>query len=139
MQGSALVVSWLFCLGWAAAKAQGPGQRVLVTAIAIPTIGTFSGNPKRDLLTLTAALLLIWVPTLRVPRGLVSLVQVLAASSLFIYVLHWQVLQATRSTPWLGYLAGLLAGIAYWWAWTRVPRLLRTVETQPMISAASSH
>ena len=154
MQGSALVVSWLFCLGWAAAKAQGLGQRVLVTAVAIPTVGTFSGNPKRDLLTLTAALLVIWVPTLRVPRGLVPLVQVLAASSLFIYVLHWHVLQETRSTPWLGYLGGLVAGVAYWWVWTRGPGLARAARgrwargtrpaahrnaDQPMISAASSH
>ena len=45
MQGSALVVSWLFCLGWAAAKARGAAQRLVVTAVAIPTIGTFSGNP----------------------------------------------------------------------------------------------
>jgi hypothetical protein len=128
MQGSALVVSWLFCLGWAAGKAQGLGQRVLVTAVAIPTVGTFSGNPKRDLLTLTAALLVIWVPTLRVPRGLVPLVQVLAASSLFIYVLHWHVLQETRSTPWLGYLGGLVAGVAYWWVWTRGPGLARAAR-----------
>jgi acyl carrier protein len=130
MQGSALVVSWLFCLGWAAGKAQGLGQRVLVTAVAIPTVGTFSGNPKRDLLTLTAALLVIWVPTLRVPRGLVPLVQVLAASSLFIYVLHWHVLQETRSTPWLGYLGGLVAGVAYWWVWTRGPGLVRAARAR---------
>ncbi|HSF97362.1 MAG TPA: AMP-binding protein [Ornithinibacter sp.] len=149
MQGSALVVSWLFCLGWAAAKAEGLGQRLLVTAVAVPTIGTFSGNPRRDLLTLTAALLVIWVPTLRVPRGLVPMVQVLAASSLFIYVLHWQVLQAMRSTPWLGYAAGLVAGVGYWWVWTRGPGLVRTARArrcredignaQPMSSAASSH
>jgi len=130
MQGSALVVSWLFCLGWATGKAQGLGQRVLVTAVAIPTVGTFSGNPKRDLLTLTAALLVIWVPTLRVPRGLVPLVQVLAASSLFIYVLHWHVLQETRSTPWLGYLGGLVAGVAYWWVWTRGPGLVRAARAR---------
>jgi len=93
------------------------------------------------------------VPTLRVPRGLVPLVQVLAASSLFIYVLHWQVLQAMRSTPWLGYAAGLGAGVAYWWVWTRGPGLVRSARSrlrpreetirestpQPMSSAASSH
>ena len=77
------------------------------------------------------------------------LVQVLAASSLFIYVLHWQVLQATRSTPWLGYAAGLVAGVAYWWVWTRGPGLVRAARArrhpedrrvpQPMSSAASSH
>ena len=32
---------------------------------------------------------------------------VLAASSLFVYVLHWQVLQELRHTPWLAAAAGL--------------------------------
>ncbi|GAA4396922.1 AMP-binding protein [Fodinibacter luteus] len=134
MQGSALVVSWLFCLGWAAAKARGQAQRLLVTAVAVPTIGTFSGNPRRDLLTLTAALLVIWVPTLRVPRAVVPALHVLAASSLFVYVLHWQVLQAMRSTPWLGYVAGLVAGVAYWWVWTRGPGLVRASRTRRLES-----
>ena len=87
MQGSALVVSWLFCLGWAAAKASGAAQRLVVTAVAVPSIGTFSGNPRRDLLTLAAALLLVWVPDAAgAPRFAVPAVTVLAASSLFVYV-----------------------------------------------------
>jgi hypothetical protein len=125
MQGSPAVVAWLFFLGWAAARADGVRERVVVTLVAIPSVGTFSGNPRRDLLTLTAALLVLWVPTLRVPRGLVPAVHVLAASSLFVYVLHWQVLQAMRATPWLSVAAGLAAGILYWLAWTRGPARLR--------------
>ncbi|HSO65562.1 MAG TPA: non-ribosomal peptide synthetase, partial [Ornithinibacter sp.] len=119
MQGSPLVVAWLFFLGWAAARAGGVRERLVVTAVAIPSVGTFSGNPRRDLLTLAAVLLVLWVPTLRVPRGLVPTVHVLAASSLFVYVVHWQVLQALRASPWLSVVVGLAAGVAYWLAWTR--------------------
>ena len=51
-----------------------------------------------------------------------------AASSLFVYVLHWQVLQAMRATPWLSVAAGLAAGILYWLAWTRGPARLRRLR-----------
>ncbi len=125
MQGSALVVSWLFCLGWAAAKARDVRQRLLVTLVAVPSVGTFSGNPRRDLLTLTAVLLVLWVPTLRVPRATVPALHVLAASSLYVYVAHWQVVPALSGTPWLAYGAGLVVGIAYWLAWTRGPAVAR--------------
>lgn len=123
MQGSALVVLWLFCLGWAAAAAGGVRERLVVTAVAVPAVGTFSGNPRHDLLTLAVVLLVVWVPTTRVPRVLVPLLMVLASASLFVYVVHWQVLQEMRDTPWLGFAAGLAAGVALWWAWTRAGRL----------------
>ena len=131
MQGSPLVVAWLFFLGWAAARAGTVRERLVVTAVAVPSIGTFSGNPRRDLLTLAAALLVLWVPTLRVPRGLVPAVHVLAASSLFVYVVHWQVLQAMRATPWLSVAVGLAAGVLYRLAWTRGAALVRRLRTRP--------
>jgi hypothetical protein len=123
MQGSALVVLWLFCLGWAAAAADGVRARLVVTAVAVPAVGTFSGNPRRDLLTLAVVLLVVWVPTTKVPRALVPLLMVLASASLFVYVVHWQVLQEMRDTPWLGFGAGLAAGVALWWTWTRTSQL----------------
>jgi hypothetical protein len=125
MQGSALVVSWLFCLGWAAAKARDTRARLLVTLVAVPSVGTFSGNPRRDLLTLVAVLLVLWVPTMRVPRTAVPVFHVLAASSLYVYVAHWQVVPVLRGTPWPAYAAGMAVGIGYWLAWTRGPALVR--------------
>ncbi len=124
MQGSALVVFWLFCLGWAASAADGVRERLVVTAVAVPTVGTFSGNPRRDLLTLAVVLLVVWVPTTRVPRVLVPAVMVLASASLFVYVVHWQVLQELRPSPWLAFGAGLAAGVAAWWLWTRAGSVL---------------
>ncbi|WP_392544526.1 non-ribosomal peptide synthetase [Oryzobacter telluris] len=129
MQGSALVVLWLFCLGWAAAAADGVRERLVITAVAVPTVGTFSGNPRRDLLTLAAVLLVVWVPTLRVPRALVPLLTVLASASLFVYVVHWQVLQELRGTPWTAFGAGLAAGVGAWWLWTRAGQLAGRVRS----------
>lgn len=128
MQGSALVVLWLFCLGWAAAAADGVRERLVVTAVAVPAVGTFSGNPRRDLLTLAVVLLVVWVPTTRVPRVLVPLLTVLASASLFVYVVHWQVLQELRATPWLAFGAGLAAGVVAWWAWGRAGVLVERVR-----------
>ncbi len=130
MQGSALVVSWLFCLGWAAAKAKDTRSRLLVTLVAVPSVGTFSGNPRRDLLTLAAVLLVLWVPTVRVPRTAVPVLHVLAASSLYVYLAHWQVVPELRGAPWLAFAAGLAVGIAYWLAWTRGPGLVRALAAR---------
>ena len=139
MQGSALVVSWLFCLGWAAAKAGDVRQRLLVTLVAVPTVGTFSGNPRRDLLTLAAVLLVLWVPTLRVPRAAVPALHVLAASSLYVYVAHWQVVPAMSATPWFAFAAGLVVGIAYWLAWTRGPALVRAQAARLAARRTGTH
>jgi hypothetical protein len=120
MQGSAVVVLFLFFLGWAVARATSQRQRWLVTAAAVGTVGTFSGNPARDALSLAVVLALIWLPTSRVPSGLVPLTQVLAASSLFVYVIHWQVLEHLWGRPVAAFTGSLVVGIAYWFAWTRL-------------------
>jgi hypothetical protein len=120
MQGSALVVLFLFFLGWAIARVSSPRERWVATAGAVLLVGTFSGNPARDALSLAVVLALVWWPTTRIPSGLVPLVQVLAASSLFVYVIHWQVLEHLWGKPLLAFLGSMAAGVAYWLAWTRV-------------------
>ncbi|HET7399648.1 MAG TPA: AMP-binding protein [Intrasporangium sp.] len=124
MQGSALVVLFLFFLGWTAARASTHRHRVVVTVVAVATVGTFSGNPARDLLSLSVVLLVVWKPVSRVPALLLPAVRVLAASSLYIYVIHWQVLEGLWGAPLPATAGSLLAGIAYWWVWTRLGRAL---------------
>jgi hypothetical protein len=53
------------------------------------------------------------------PGGLVPIVQVLAASSLFVYVIHWQVLEHLWGRPLLAFVGSMVVGIAYWLVWTR--------------------
>ncbi len=120
MQGSAVVVLFLFFLGWAIARADTRRQRWLVTLAAAGMVGTFSGNPARDALSLATVLALIWLPTTRMPSVLVPVTQVLAASSLFVYVIHWQVLEQLWGRPVAAFAGSLAAGVAYWFVWTRV-------------------
>jgi surface polysaccharide O-acyltransferase-like enzyme len=129
MQGSALVVLFLFFLGWAIARVATPRQRGMVSAAAVLLVGTFSGNPARDALSLAFVLALVWKPTTRLPAWLVPVVQVLAASSLFVYVIHWQVLEHLWGRPVLAFAGSMLAGIAYWLVWARaVPWLAERVR-----------
>ncbi|MGO4597041.1 AMP-binding protein [Terrabacter sp. 2RAF25] len=119
MQGSALVVLFLFFLGWAIARGTTPRQRWAVTVAAVGMVGTFSGNPARDALSLALVLALVWKPTTRLPAWLVPAVQVLAASSLFVYVIHWQVLEHLWGRPVLAFVGSMAVGVAYWLVWTR--------------------
>jgi acyl-CoA synthetase (AMP-forming)/AMP-acid ligase II len=130
MQGSAAVVLFLFFLGWAIARVETRRQRWLVTVASVGMVGTFSGNPARDAVSLAVVLALIWLPTTRMPSGLVPVAHVLAASSLFVYVIHWQVLEQLWGRPVAAFSGSIAAGVAYWFVWTKV--------ATPMVAATRS-
>ncbi|MET1085914.1 MAG: AMP-binding protein [Arthrobacter sp.] len=108
-------VLWLFGLGWAAAASRALWQRTAVTAVALlVTPGCFE-NPYRSATILAGCLILVWLPTLRVPRGLHRLTALLASASLHIYVTHWLVYPLVESVDkGLAVLASLGCGILYW-------------------------
>lgn len=119
------VVFWLFPLGWAAARADGGWQRLVVSAVAIATVpGFFHAEPERTALVIGGLLLLIWVPRMWWPVLLVRPAEVLAASSLYIYLTHFTVYPQLRDTdPWLAFAASLVVGVAYWQLWVRLGQL----------------
>jgi acyl-CoA synthetase (AMP-forming)/AMP-acid ligase II len=119
MQGSALVVMHLFLLGWALARTRTTGQRLLVSAVVVGLIGTFSWNQERDGLTIAVVLVMVWFPVTMVPSLVVPLVRVLAAASLYNYVIHWQALEVLWGHPVVAFLGSLSLGVAYWWVWSR--------------------
>lgn len=84
-------VLWLFALGWAAAVATRTHHRLLVTAATVATVPGFFGDSHRELIVAGAVLLVLWAPTVPIPRATTSLVVVLAASSLYTYLTHFQV------------------------------------------------
>ncbi|MFD7409634.1 AMP-binding protein [Streptomyces sp. NPDC059866] len=112
---SAAVVFWLFALGWAAAKADTTRQRVLVTAAAVATIpGFFPGEPFRDAVITAGFVLLLWVHNLPSLGPVNTVAGVLASSSLYIYLTHWQIYPLIDDlSGWLALLASLLFGIGY--------------------------
>ena len=98
-----LVVCWLLALGWAAAKASTMWQRGAVTIVAVATLPGFFDDLQREAIVAAGVTLLVWVPTLPIPRRLVPLLGTLAGASLYIYLTHWQVY------PWLEYRWPVLA------------------------------
>ncbi|QBR92023.1 AMP-binding protein [Nocardioides euryhalodurans] len=123
------VVAWWFLLGWAATRADSPARRWLVVALA--AVGTFGffGDPVREALIVGGIALLVLAPTVRVPRRLVGPVSVVASSSLFVYLTHWQVYPHLEDVFPLGATVSSFAvGTTVWWACRpalrRVGRLL---------------
>ncbi|PPK97611.1 acyl-CoA synthetase (AMP-forming)/AMP-acid ligase II [Kineococcus xinjiangensis] len=108
-------VLWLFALGWMAARASDVRRRALVSAAVVATVPGFFGDPWRDALIAAGVVLLTWVPVLRCPARLSRLLGVLASSSLYVYLTHWQVYpHLVGVSPVLAVVASLAVGVAYW-------------------------
>ncbi|MFJ3979858.1 AMP-binding protein [Streptomyces sp. NPDC090021] len=122
----AVTVFWLFALGWAAAKAGSRTQRIVVTAAALATVpGFFPGDPGREAIIITTFALLVWVPSLPSRERVNQVAGLLATSSLYIYLTHWQIFPLIDGfSRHLAFLASLIFGIAYGIAATRVMRRL---------------
>ncbi|MEU6799826.1 non-ribosomal peptide synthetase [Streptomyces neyagawaensis] len=122
------VVFWLFALGWAAARATTARRRLLLTAVLVlATPGLFQPDqPLRTVVVIAGLTLLIWVPTLPSLAPLNRLAGLLAGSSLYIYLTHFQVYPPLEDDfPVLALLASLAVGITYAAVATRVTRAVR--------------
>ena len=134
------VVWWLFCLGWAAARASTAWQRGLVTLLTVATVPGFFGSPAREAVVIAGMLLLIWVPTLPSLRPLNVIAGPLAAASLYIYLTHWQVFpHLDQISSLLATVASLVVGIGVW-ALLRLGNRLRRLgrEARRTVSRGAS-
>jgi hypothetical protein len=126
-------VLWLFALGWAAARAQGTGQRVLVSAAAAwGSWGFFAdlADPQRDAVILAGVLALVWVRQVPCPGPLVPLATTLAGASLYVYLTHWQLYPRLAGLPgWVVVAACLVAGVLAWRLTGRIGRLVVRLGT----------
>ncbi|HEU4515309.1 MAG TPA: AMP-binding protein [Nocardioidaceae bacterium] len=121
------VLFWLFALGWATVKATATWQRLLVSAVVVATVPGFFGDPARDAVVVAGLLVLVWVPSVRLPSSVTRLVGVLASASLYVYLVHWQVYPwLENSIPWLATVLSLVVGVALWQVVERVtPSVVR--------------
>ena len=107
-------VLWLLLLGWAMSQASTRAHRLVVSALVLALVpGFFSvGGLERDVYLAAGLLALTWVPHVRVPAALASVVGALASSSLWIYLLHWRVYPWFEvQWPLLATLLSLLVGV----------------------------
>jgi hypothetical protein len=109
------VIFWLVALGWAAAKASSARHRAVVSALLVATVPGFFDDPAREAVVVLGVLALVWVPHLRVPAVLARTSGVLAASSLYVYLTHWQVYPHLEERyPAAAVAASFAVGIAVW-------------------------
>jgi peptidoglycan/LPS O-acetylase OafA/YrhL len=106
-------------------------QRGAVSAVAALTVPGFFENWDRECTLLVGILVLIWLPSIPVPKGLRRLAVLLANASLYAYLVHWLVYPPLAPiSPALAVAASLAAGLAYWALCTRVMSALGGVRTR---------
>ena len=108
-------VLWLLTLGWAMSQARTTRQRLVVSALVLALVpGFFSvGGLDRHVYLTLGLLALTWVPQVRLPALVAPVVGVVAASSLWIYLLHWRVYPWFEvDFPLLATLLSLAVGVA---------------------------
>lgn len=118
-------VLWLFALGWAAGRATQWWQRGLVLGVGLLSVPGYFDAPERNALIAAGVALLVCIPRVRVPGAVARGAGVLAAASLYIYLVHWEVwplFEGWYGLPSLG--ASLAAGIALWVTAARLPGAL---------------
>lgn len=117
-------VAWFFVLGWLASLARRSAQRWLVSALLLVAVPTFFDRPQREWFILVGLLVLVWVPMLPLPRVLHRPIGTIAAASMWIFLLHWQVwppLDAVLIRE-VAYVLTLAVGVSAWAVVRLVPR-----------------
>ncbi len=101
---------WVFAVGWAASVVRTVPHRLLVSAAALAAANDFFADPARNALLAGGLLVLVWVRVVPLPRILSPLVGALAGTSLYVYLVHWQVLPLLRSLPAVVAVLAAIAG-----------------------------
>ncbi len=85
------------------------------------TVGFF-GQTDRELRIIAMVLALTWFPSMLVPRPLARLITPIAAASMWIFLVHWQVWPLF--TPWMhngvAFWLTIASGVGVWWVADRV-------------------
>jgi acyl carrier protein len=107
-------VLWVFALGWLMARSTSLRQRVLTSVAVAGSFLGFFADPQREWFIIVGLLVVLWVPQVRVPRLVATVIGSVSAASLAIYVTQWQVYPHLEvDHPYLAVLASIVVGIAY--------------------------
>ncbi|MEZ5407524.1 MAG: AMP-binding protein [Acidimicrobiales bacterium] len=133
-------VAWFFALGWLVVRSRGRWRQLATGALIAAAVPGFFHNPQREWFIVAGLGVLVASDRLRAPRLVVTPLNVLAASSMWIFLFHWQawpVLERwtsdTVAYP-LVIAVGCLAGIAL----TRLGRAGRRVALSSVVGSTRS-
>lgn len=114
VRGLPWTVAWLFTAGLAITSAQTWPRRLLTVGVAAGATAGFFPVAERNLVIMAGLCLLALLPAVVVPRAAARPVEVVAAASLHVYLVQFQMF-AFFSNPALKFAAALAAGLAFWW------------------------
>lgn len=132
IRGLPWTVGWLFTAGIAMATARTTPRRVLTAAVAVGATVGFFPAAERNLVIMAGLGLLALLPAVVVPRAVVRPVEVVAAASLHVYLVQFQMF-AFFPSPALKFGAALAAGLLFWWVSAGLVRRLQ--ELVPLVVA----
>ena len=122
---------WLFAVGAALAHAGTLRRRLLTLVVAVVGAVTFfPDDPVRNATLLLGVAALALVPEVRVPARWVPVITLLAAASLHVYLIQFQVLDAVP-TPLAGTVVAIAAGCLLWRLTARPVRRLQDLVHPP--------
>lgn len=84
-------VAWFFVLGWLAAQSSTTLQRWCTSLVCVVAVPGFFRNPARESLIIAAVLIILWRPTVPMPRTLSRPVGAVASASMWILISHFSV------------------------------------------------
>lgn len=119
-------IFWLFTGGILIALADSMRSRYLVAAaMTIASISFYSGDWSRIVAVVFCSYVLLFVPKIKVPQPFLSVLGVLGASSLFIYMLHPSAPIGLMTDKFWGIdlihiVSGIGMGIVGWFCYTRI-------------------
>ena len=107
-------IAWVFALGWLAQRAATSRQRLGVAAVTAAGAHLFFVDPEREGVLVVGMLVLLYVRAVPVVAPLHRIAAVIAAASLWTYLVHWQVYPTVveHVTPAAATVASLAAGAA---------------------------
>ncbi|GAB2652952.1 AMP-binding protein [Kribbella swartbergensis] len=123
LRGLPGTVAWLFVAGLAMAVADTRKRRVIAAVVAAAATFGFFPEWERNLTIMGGLVLLALLPTVPVPGLLVRPLGVLAAASLHVYLVQFQVL-SFFDTPIVEFAVALVAGLVFCAVSTAVLRRL---------------
>ena len=110
-------VACFVALGWCAQRADTMWKRLAVTLLAVVTTFGYFDQFDRELRIVLMIGALVWIPSVRLPRPVAVGVGVIAAASMWIFLVHWQVWPVL--TPWmhngLAFWLTIATGVGVWW------------------------
>ncbi len=111
-------VLWLMALGWLVARAETTSQRVVASLAAVVGTAGFFGDPQREAVVIAGLLALVWVRSIRVPRVAIPAITAIATSSLFVYLVHWELYPLLEDdAPLAATVVSFAAGMAVCAVW----------------------